>query len=102
MKRCGRDVRKALPSRRDKRLWPLNEPPRRSSQPRVSPRLASGRSKATLRRHLRSSPDNTAKVWNAKTGQQLVAALQHRGRVTAVAWSPDGNRVATASSDGTA
>ena len=49
-----------------------------------------------------ASDDNTARVWDARTGQAVGAPLQHQGTVTAVAWSPDGTRVATASVDNTA
>jgi WD40 repeat protein len=44
----------------------------------------------------------TARLWDARTGQQLLACKGHAGMVTGVAFSPDGTRVATASVDGTA
>ena len=49
-----------------------------------------------------ASQDNTARVWNAATGQ-LVAKLEgHSGAVWHAAFSPDGQRVVTASQDSTA
>jgi WD40 repeat protein len=46
--------------------------------------------------------DQTARVWDAVSGQAVTPALAHEGWVNAVAWSPDGTRVATASLDQTA
>ena len=57
-------------------------------QPQQPPQLLSG------------SLDNTARRWNALTGQQL-AQLNHGGPVTAVAVRPDGLRLASASSNKT-
>jgi hypothetical protein len=48
------------------------------------------------------SLDNTARVWDAATGQPIGAPLQHQDVVMAVVWSPDGTRVATGSVDDTA
>ena len=64
-----------------------------STAPR-SPRTASA-----------SSPrvsDRTARVWNAATGQQLAKLEGHTGEVTSAAFSPDGQRIVTASWDETA
>ena len=47
------------------------------------------------------SDDDTARIWNAQTGQQL-AIMKHGGRVLSVVFSPDGTELATASADGTA
>ena len=41
-------------------------------------------------------------MWDARTGQAVGAPLQHQDVVTAVAFSPDGTRVVTASGDKTA
>src|SRR5207247_4309590 len=41
-----------------------------------------------------------ARVWDLKTGQSI--ALKHPGNVPCAAFSPDGRRVVTGSSDGTA
>ncbi|MEM1172490.1 MAG: caspase family protein, partial [Cyanobacteria bacterium P01_H01_bin.35] len=48
-----------------------------------------------------ASFDDTARLWNANTGQQL-ATLNHQGKVWAVTFSPDGETIATASLDYTA
>jgi WD40 repeat protein len=49
-----------------------------------------------------ASEGNTARVWDAISGQAVTPPLVHEGEVVAVAWSPDGKRVATASDDKTA
>jgi WD40 repeat protein len=59
-----------------------------------------------------ASWDNTARLWDARTGQELLAlkghteellALKgHTNPIMSVAFSPDGTRLATASGDGTA
>jgi WD40 repeat protein len=41
------------------------------------------------------------KVWDAQTGQQLLTCKGHTDRVTSVAFSPDGRRLASASRDAT-
>jgi WD40 repeat protein len=41
-------------------------------------------------------------VWDAATGQELLTLRGHSGPVYGVAYSPDGKRLATASSDHTA
>jgi CHAT domain/WD domain, G-beta repeat len=48
-----------------------------------------------------ASDDNTARIWDATTGQELTR-VSHEGRVVGVAFSPDGTRLATASTDKTA
>jgi WD40 repeat protein len=48
-----------------------------------------------------ASDDETARVWDAKTGR-VVCLLRHANRVHSAAFSPDGGRVVTASDDGTA
>jgi WD40 repeat protein/serine/threonine protein kinase/class 3 adenylate cyclase/tetratricopeptide (TPR) repeat protein len=45
--------------------------------------------------------DNTARVWDAQTGQPLTQTLKHADVVTSAKFSPDGNRIVTASTDGT-
>ncbi|MEV8630905.1 hypothetical protein AB0395_04540, partial [Streptosporangium sp. NPDC051023] len=49
-----------------------------------------------------ASWDNTARVWEAKTGKLITTLTGHQDRVWEVAFSPDGTRLATASSDNTA
>jgi WD40 repeat protein len=41
-------------------------------------------------------------VWDAKTGKQLLRFEGHSGRVTSLAFSPDGTRLGSSSEDGTA
>jgi WD40 repeat protein len=48
------------------------------------------------------SLDTTARVWDARTGQTLVALKGHTGQVTSVAVTPDGQRIVTGSLDTTA
>ena len=47
-----------------------------------------------------ASFDQTAKVWDTKTGTELLTLTGHDGRVFSVAYSPDGKRIATAGKDG--
>ena len=49
-----------------------------------------------------SSVDKTARVWDAETGKEVGAPLQHENSVISAAFSPDGRRVVTASADKTA
>ena len=48
-----------------------------------------------------ASEDQTVKVWDTTSGQELLTLRGHTGGVTSVAFSPDGNRLASASTDGT-
>ena len=41
------------------------------------------------------------KVWDAATGQETLTLKGHSRRVNSVAFSPDGQRLASASKDGT-
>src|SRR5262249_45942357 len=41
------------------------------------------------------------KIWDARTGQELISFRGSIGNVTSVTWSPDGRFVAAASFDGT-
>jgi WD40 repeat protein len=47
-------------------------------------------------------PDNTARIWDAATGQLLAVLAGHKNLIRAVAFSPDGTRLATSSWDQTA
>jgi len=49
-----------------------------------------------------ASADGVAGVWEAATGAGLAVLAGHLGSVRQAAFSPDGQRVATASDDGTA
>ena len=46
--------------------------------------------------------DKTAKVWEAASGRELLTLRGHSDAIWSVAFSPDGQRIATASDDGTA
>lgn len=48
------------------------------------------------------SGDNTARIWDATTGQSLVVLRGHANSLYSVAWSPDGKRLVTGSADKTA
>ena len=48
------------------------------------------------------SDDNTAKVWEAASGRELLTLKGHSGGVMSVAFSPDGQRIVTGSRDRTA
>jgi len=49
-----------------------------------------------------ASQDQTAQVWDARSGEPSGAAARHTGTVRVAKFSPDGLRVITASDDGTA
>ena len=46
-------------------------------------------------RILTGAYDNTARIWDAKTGTLLTPTLTHNEAVTSVGWSPDGTRILT-------
>jgi len=46
-----------------------------------------------------ASADQTVKLWDAQTGQEVLSLKGHTGGVTSVAFSPDGKRLASASGD---
>src|SRR5581483_11638215 len=52
-------------------------------------------------RVLSCGEDNTARIWNAATGEQLGPAMEHHGSVVVARFSGDSRRVATASADDT-
>ena len=43
-----------------------------------------------------ASYDNTAKIWDGRTGKELLTLPGHAGYVSGVAFSPDSKRLATA------
>ncbi len=47
-----------------------------------------------------ASQDGTAKVWDSRTGQELLTLAGHPGGINGVAFSPDGARLATTGRDG--
>jgi len=47
------------------------------------------------------SGDGTAKIWNARTGALEHTLAGHTGKVTSASFSQDGNKIVTASDDGT-
>jgi hypothetical protein len=49
-----------------------------------------------------ASWDKTARLWDARTGEELLVLKGHTDEVHAVCFSPDGTRLATASADNTA
>ena len=51
---------------------------------------------------LTGSEDNTARLWDAQTGQELRRFAGHTEAVYGVAFAPNGRQIATASADGTA
>ena len=51
---------------------------------------------------LTGSDDNTARLWDAASGEPLGKTMQHRHSVVAVAFSPNGKTVLTGSGDWTA
>ena len=51
---------------------------------------------------LTGSFDNTARLWDARTGKPIGKAMRHDGTVRAVAFSPDGKAALTGSFDDTA
>ena len=48
------------------------------------------------------SDDQTARVWEAASGQELLTLKGHSSRILCVAFSPDGQRIVTGSGDQTA
>jgi WD40 repeat protein/serine/threonine protein kinase len=53
-------------------------------------------------RVLTASYDKTARIWDARTGKQILVLSGHTQRVRFAAFSPDGKRIVTASLDKTA
>jgi WD40 repeat protein len=48
-----------------------------------------------------ASFDQTARIWDASTGRELLTLRGHTGPVGSVVWSPDGSTLATAGADHT-
>ena len=49
-----------------------------------------------------ASGDDTAKIWDVASGEELQTLTGHGDRVVSAVYSPDGSQVVTASDDGTA
>ena len=56
----------------------------------------------TARRIVTASGDQTARIWDAATGEELRQLTGHSGAVSSAAYSPDGKHIVTASDDQTA
>ena len=84
---------------RDKtvRLWDLTRPPVLQSET-SSAAFSVDRSLVVVT----AQNDNTAQVWDAKTGAVTAILKGHKGEVSSMAFSPDGSRIVTGSADGTA
>jgi WD40 repeat protein len=54
------------------------------------------------KRIVTASDDETARVWDAESGEEILTLAGHKGAVLLAVFSPDGQRVATGSADGTA
>jgi WD40 repeat protein len=52
-------------------------------------------------RVITGSQDQTAKIWDAETGKEILTLKGHSRELTAVCFSPDGKNALTASRDGT-
>jgi WD40 repeat protein len=52
-------------------------------------------------RRVVTTSDNTARIWDVESGEEIVALKGHRDTVRSVAFSPDGTRLVTASDDRT-
>ena len=53
------------------------------------------------RRAITGSQDQTAKIWDAATGKEILTLKGHTREITTVSFSPDGSSALTGSRDGT-
>ena len=80
-----------------RRSWALSAPELRHKGSVVSAQFSPDGTRV-----LTASLDNTARVWDARSGKALTEPLRHEGSVRSAQFSPDGTRVVTASDDKTA
>jgi WD40 repeat protein/tetratricopeptide (TPR) repeat protein len=78
------------------RLWDAanNEP---IGQPIIQRNVSCWAFSPDMKTILTGGKDHEARLWDALTGQPIGPALLHQGHVSAVAYSPDGKTIATAS-----
>jgi dipeptidyl aminopeptidase/acylaminoacyl peptidase len=51
------------------------------------------------KRIVTASSDQTARVWDAASGQEIALLKAHEGEALSAGWSPDGRRLVTAGAD---
>lgn len=87
-------------------LNPVGEPMHHDDMVSLASFNADGTKVVTLANRLRSRRqiirDNNVRVWDAATGKELGQPLRHQDIVVAAAFSPDGAKIVTASTDGRA
>jgi WD40 repeat protein len=77
--------------------WRLTLPPRRHTDS-----VSSAAYSPDGARIVTASRDQTARVWDAESGEELLSLRGHTSWVLSAAYSPDGARIVTASADQTA
>ena len=53
-------------------------------------------------RIITASHDQTIKIWDTKTGKEILTLVGHDNAVTSASYSPDGQRIISIGQDGTA
>ena len=74
-------------------------PPARScgSSPATATRVSSAAYSPDGKSIVTASGDQTARIWDAATGEELRQLTGHTGSVNSAAYSPDGKTIVTAS-----